>query len=52
MQLYSGNHLKHGGVCFETQHYPDSVNQPNFPPTILRPGQAFNSTTVFAFSAK
>ncbi|MBM3840947.1 MAG: galactose mutarotase [Verrucomicrobia bacterium] len=52
MQLYSGNHLKHGGVCFETQHYPDSVNKPNFPSTILRPGQTFKSTTVFAFSAK
>jgi aldose 1-epimerase len=52
MQLYTGNHLKHGGVCLETQHYPDSVNQPGFPSTILRPGRTFKSTTVFAFSAK
>ena len=52
VQLYTGNHLKHGGLCLETQHYPDSVNQPKFPSTILRPGQTFRSATVFAFSAK
>jgi aldose 1-epimerase len=52
VQLYSGNHLKHGALCLETQHYPDSVNQPHFPPVILRPGQTFKSATVFAFSAK
>jgi aldose 1-epimerase len=52
VQLYTGNHLKHGALCLETQHYPDSVNKPNFPSPILRPGQAFKSTTVFAFSAK
>jgi aldose 1-epimerase len=52
MQLYSGNHLKHGAVCLETQHYPDSPNQPEFPSTILRPGQTFKSTTIFAFSVK
>jgi aldose 1-epimerase len=49
MQLYSGNHLKHGAVCFETQHYPDSVNHPDFPSTILRPGTTFTSTTTFKF---
>ncbi|MBI4325350.1 MAG: galactose mutarotase [Chloroflexi bacterium] len=52
VQLYTGNHLKHAGFCLETQHYPDSVNHPNFPSTILRPGKTFQSTTVFAFSAK
>jgi aldose 1-epimerase len=52
VQLYTGNHLKHGALCLETQHYPDSVNQPSFPSTILRPGQTFKSATVFAFSAK
>ena len=52
VQLYTGNHLKHGALCLETQHYPDSVNQPNFPSTILQPGQTFKSATVFAFSAK
>lgn len=63
MQIYTGNHLngkvagtggvvypRHGGVCFETQHYPDSPNKPQFPSTVLRPGETFRSTTVFAFS--
>ena len=52
VQLYTGNHLKHGGFCLETQHYPDSVNQPTFPSVILRPTQTFRSTTAFAFSVK
>jgi aldose 1-epimerase len=52
VQLYTGNHLQHRGLCLETQHYPDSVNQPQFPSTILRPGQTFRSTTSFVFSAK
>lgn len=37
------------GIALETQHYPDSPNQPGFPSTLLRPGQIFTSTTVFAF---
>ena len=62
IQFYSGNFLdgtitgKHGqvyqhraGFCLETQHYPDSPNHANFPSTILRPGETFRSTTVFAF---
>jgi|DewCreStandDraft_1066081.scaffolds.fasta_scaffold00005_123 aldose 1-epimerase len=49
LQLYTGNHLQHRGVCLETQHYPDAVNQPHFPSVILRPGQVFRSTTVFRF---
>lgn len=52
VQLYTGNHLKHAALCLETQHYPDSVNHPVFPSTILRPGQTFHSTTTFTFSAK
>lgn len=52
VQLYTGNHLKHGGLCLETQHFPDSVNQPRFPSCIVRPGETFKSTTVFAFSAE
>jgi aldose 1-epimerase len=52
VQLYTGNHVKHEGVCLETQHYPDSINQPKFPSTVLQPGQNFKSTTVFAFSTK
>ena len=51
VQLYTGNHLQHAGLCLETQHFPDSVNHPQFPSVILRPGQTFRSTTVFAFAA-
>ncbi len=65
IQLYTGNFLdgtirnrngvpyqKHAAFCLETQHYPDSVNHPNFPSTIIEPGQAYKSTTIYAFSAK
>jgi aldose 1-epimerase len=65
MQLYTGNFLdgslvgkkgvvyrQHTGLCFETQHYPDSVNHPSFPSTILRPGQTYHQTTVHRFSAR
>lgn len=64
VQLYGGNHLQkmvgsggavygpHGGVCLETQHFPDSVHHPEFPSTIVRPGQVMRSATVFRFSAK
>jgi aldose 1-epimerase len=41
-----------GFLCLETQHFPDSVNHPEFPSTILRPGQTFRSITEFRFSAK
>jgi aldose 1-epimerase len=40
----------HAGICLETQHYPDSVNEPSFPTTILRPGEIFHSTTIYRFS--
>jgi len=52
VQLYTGNHLKHAALCLETQHYPDSVHHPAFPSVILRPGQSFTSSTIFAFSVK
>ena len=65
MQFYSGNFLdgsfagKEGEVyehryafCLETQHYPDSPNQPDFPSTILRPGETYKTTTVYKFSVK
>lgn len=65
VQFYTGNFLdgsvtgKHGhvykrrfGFCLETQHFPDSPNHPNFPSTILRPGETFHQTTVFKFSVK
>ena len=38
--------------CLETQHFPDSPNHPNFPSTELRPGQKFNSTTIYVFGVK
>jgi len=41
-----------GFFCLETQHFPDSVNHPAFPSTIIRPGQTFRSTTEFRFSVK
>lgn len=62
IQFYSGNFLdgtltgKGGavyrhrtGFCLETQHFPDSPNQPNFPSTILRPGEEYRTRTVFTF---
>jgi aldose 1-epimerase len=65
VQFYSGNFLdgtikgKQGhvyghrtGLCLETQHYPDSPNQKSFPSTILQPGKAYSSRTVWTFSAK
>lgn len=60
LQFYSGNFLdgsvtgksgkpyvKRGGFCLEAQHYPDSPNQPAFPPVVLRPGQTYRQTTVY-----
>ena len=65
IQLYTGNFLdgsvigkggkackKNYGFCLETQHFPDSPNRPNFPSTVLRPGEKFRSTTVHHFSAR
>jgi aldose 1-epimerase len=40
------------GFCLETQHYPDSPNQPSFPSTILRPGETYRSQTVFTFGVR
>ena len=64
MQFYTGSFLDgtirgkaghvyvhRGALVLETQHYPDSPNHPNFPSTVLRPGETFASRTVFAFSA-
>ncbi len=65
VQFYCGNfldgtltgrsenaYLRRGGFCLETQHFPDSPNQANFPSTRLDPGDVFESTTVYTFSAK
>ncbi len=61
VQFYTGNFLdgtlrgkgriyeKHSGLCLETQHYPDSPNNPKFPSTVLRPKHKFHETTVFRF---
>lgn len=43
---------RHLGVCLECQHYPDSPNKPNFPSTILRPGQTYHATTVHKFGVE
>jgi aldose 1-epimerase len=63
IQFYSGNFLdgtsvgksgtpygQRSGLCLETQHYPDSPNQPTFPTTVLRPGETFRSLTTWQFS--
>jgi aldose 1-epimerase len=48
-----GRHLvKYGGLCLETQHFPDSPNQPDFPNTILEPGQTYSELTIYQFSTK
>ncbi len=64
IQFYSGNFLKgqtgkvnrayafRSALCLETQHHPDSVNQPDFPSTILRPGETYRTTTVHKFSVE
>ena len=55
MQFYSGNSLgrafftRRAALCLETQHYPDSPNHPNFPSTVLKPGQTLRSRTIYRF---
>ncbi len=63
VQLYTGNFLdgsltgkggapygRRSGFCLETQHYPDSPNKPQFPSTVLRPGETYRTTTVYRFA--
>jgi aldose 1-epimerase len=65
IQFYSGNFLdgtvtgkagvvykKHQGFCLETQHYPDSPNQPAFPPVVLKPGETYKHIMIHKFSTK
>lgn len=57
LQLYTGDHLGDpfgpcAGTALETQHYPDSPNKPEFPSTVLRPGDVYRSETVYAFSVR
>ena len=61
VQLYTGNSVdfdggkggvhygKHAGLCLETQHFPDSPNNPQWPTTTLRPGERYDTTTIYAF---
>lgn len=46
----TGNAVKHGALCLEAQHFPDSPNQPEFPTTVLKPGEVYKQTTVHRFS--
>jgi aldose 1-epimerase len=65
IQFYAGNmmpptlpgkggrvYVRRGGFCLETQHYPDSPNKPEFPSTMLEPGQTYQTTTMYKFSAR
>jgi aldose 1-epimerase len=65
LQFYTGNFLdgklkgkggvvykKHAGFCMEAQHFPDSVNRPEFPSVILRPGETYRQTTAYRFSSE
>lgn len=65
IQFYTGNFLngtivgkggviykKRSGLCLETEHYPDSPNQPRFPTTTLKPKETYKTTTVYRFSVK
>jgi aldose 1-epimerase len=65
VQFYSGNMLdgslagkggaiytRNSGLCLETQHFPDSPNQPQFPSTVLHPGETYRQTTIFQFGVR
>jgi aldose 1-epimerase len=65
VQFYTGNFLdgktkgkggvayqRHAGFCLEAQHFPDSVNHPDFPSVILRPGKTYTQTTVYRFPGR
>ncbi|MFJ4961061.1 aldose epimerase family protein [Streptomyces sp. NPDC088729] len=58
LQLYTADHFDGrpfgpcAGIALETQHFPDSPNRPEFPSTVLRPGEEFASSTEFAFSVR
>ena len=65
LQFYSGNFLDgsnvgkggkvykyRNGLCLETQHFPDSPNKPEFPSTILKPGETYHTKTIYKFTVK
>jgi len=49
---FGGRYVHRGGLCLETQHHPDSPNQPAFPSVILRPGETYRSSTIYRFRAR
>lgn len=62
MQIYTANghrgniigkegkpYVRRNAICFETMHFPDSPNKPQWPSTMLRPGETFRSTTIYKF---
>jgi galactose mutarotase-like enzyme len=63
-QFYSGNFIGdlpgkngaqyhiHSGFAMEAQHFPDSPNHPDFPPTVLRPGQTYHNIIIYRFTTK
>jgi len=64
MQFYTGNYVKgvvgkggavfekHGGLCLETQGFPNAINQPNFPSVVVQPGEKYKHTMLFEFSVE
>jgi aldose 1-epimerase len=63
VQFYTANHINgeikgkegaiyhaRGAYCFETQHFPDTPNQPSFPTAVLKPGEKYHQITLFRFS--
>ncbi len=57
LQLYTADHLSDpfapgDGIALETEHFPDSPNRPDFPGTVLRPGEVYRSETVYGFSVR
>jgi aldose 1-epimerase len=57
LQLYTADHLSEpfapgDGIALETQHFPDSPNRPEFPSTVLRPGETYRSQTVYGFTSR
>jgi aldose 1-epimerase len=65
VQFYSGNFLdgtvvgkggvvykQYLGFCLEAQHFPDSINHPSFPSTVLEPGKTYTQTTIYKFSTR
>jgi aldose 1-epimerase len=64
VQLYTANglsgqkgkggtpYLKHGSFCLETQNFPDAPNQPSFPSAVLRPGETYRHTCIYAFDSE